>query len=152
MRRLLTIGAITVTAACTERVDLDLSGPKVDPNAFVGTWSLILAPNPGCSQPFRLQFSIDPDDAALANNESMSFVSQWWLPDSPSSTGVASGNINWSERTFAVAFQRSDRQARFEGTNPTATSLTGRLTNVDVFLGPGVPTCGGPDAAASATK
>jgi len=30
MRRLLSIGTIAVAAACTERVDLDLSGPKLD--------------------------------------------------------------------------------------------------------------------------
>jgi len=152
MRRLLTIGAIAVTGACTERVSFDLSGPNVDPNAFVGTWSLNLGLIPGCGQPFRLQFSIDADDAALANDESMSFVSQWWLPDSPSTTGAASGNINWSERTFAVVFRRSDRQARFEGTNPTATRLNGKLSDVDVFLGPSVPPCLPANPQAFATK
>jgi len=152
MRRLLTIGAITVAGACTERVDLDLSGPKVDPNAFVGTWSVTPIPNPGCPQVFRLQFSIDADDAALADDESMSFVSRWWLPDSPSTTGVASGTINWSERTFAIVFERSDRRSRFAGANPAATWLAGRLTDLDVLLGPGVLACAAGGAPASATK
>lgn len=151
MRRLLTIGATLVSGACTERVDL--SGLKADPNAFVGTWWVTVAPPPPnpCSQLFRIQFSIDADDAALANNESMSFVSEWRLPDSPS-TGVASGNINWSQNTFAVEFERSDRRARFEGTNPAPTRLNGKMTGLDVLLGPGVPACGGVWAPAFATK
>lgn len=97
--------------------------------AYAGQWVIAVDAAPSCWPAFSLNFTIDADDVQPGSPELFNLVSQWWFPSRPADKDLVSGNVNFRNDTFEIVFSRFNRRARFTGSSPSATRMTGNFVD-----------------------
>ena len=126
MRRFRQMVGFALLVACH-----DADGPKFDPYAYVGTWTLDVAADPGCWPAFSIMFSIPREWAAGSQDNVLYFQTPWWYPSDPTKTFLVTGSVDYRDNTFDAAFNGFGEVAYFDATNPTPTRITGSFFDRD---------------------
>ena len=95
---------------------------------YQGPWRLYVDALAACWPPRQLDFTIDRGDVESANDEAFSTSSEWHYADDQTDGGSTTGSIDRTG-SFVIEFQRGDGQARFEGSDPTASVMNGVLSD-----------------------
>jgi hypothetical protein len=113
----------------------DSSGPgSLEPEDFVGTWSVEIPAEAGCWDAFEIRFVVEADDAANEDptHELINIVSTWYLTTSPEDRSLFSGNFNWGEDNFVFVFNLGGSTSlRMEGDGVDDESVTGTFHDRD---------------------
>lgn len=119
------------------------TGPTgLDPDAFVGRWTIAIDAQAGCWQAGTLWFNIDQDDADGAQGGVMNVVSNWQF-------GNLTGNISLSHETFELNLWKSfPAGGLFSGSEVAPNRLVGTFADKNGGFA-GDPTC---SSSAVATK
>jgi hypothetical protein len=130
MRKFRLMVGLALLTACH-----DPGCPKFDPYAYVGTWTLNVAADPGCWPAFAIAFAITREWADGAQEDRFYFQTAWWYPEAPANTLLVTGGVNYRDKKFDAAFNGFGYVARFEATNPTPSRVIGTFYDREGLFG-----------------